>query len=175
MLALPETACYDASNGHVAHAETIDMCSGKIHVGGKKEQGRTHVVNVRPAGEDHQVVTVVGGKGTYRREPCADCPWRVDAVGAFPAEAFRHSANTAYDMAEHTFACHSSGTSRPAICAGFLLRGADHNLAVRLKRMEGVIRDDVQDGGHELFENYRAMAVANGVGAEETMLQPCRD
>jgi hypothetical protein len=138
-------------------------------------QRRARVVNIRPAGTDHQVVTVVGGQGLYRRKPCADCPWRRDAVGQFPAEAFRHSANTAYDMSQHTFACHQSGNKKPAICAGFLLRGADHNLTVRLKRMEGKIVDDVHEDGHELFENYREMAVANGVGADEAVLQPCRD
>ncbi|WP_455289311.1 DUF6283 family protein [Cupriavidus necator] len=52
--------------------------------------------------------TVEGGKGGYRRKPCGKCPWRVDATGELPAEAFRHSAETAYDMATHTFACHSS-------------------------------------------------------------------
>ncbi len=141
----------------------------------KAAQRRARVVNIRPAGTDHQVVTVVGGQGLYRRKPCADCPWRRDAVGQFPAEAFRHSANTAYDMSQHTFACHQSGNKKPAICAGFLLRGADHNLTVRLKRMEGAIQDDVQDDGHELFENYREMAVANGVGTDEPVLKPCRD
>jgi hypothetical protein len=142
---------------------------------GKPGRRRACVVNVRPAGDAHQVVTVVGGQGVYRRKPCKDCPWRKDAVGEFPAEAFRHSANTAYDMSQHTFACHQMGAKKPGICAGFLLKGSDHNLAVRLKRMQGLIGDDVQDGGHELFENYRAMAVANGVAADEDVLQPCRD
>lgn len=152
-----------------------EKCSNEAGAGRKAAKGPTRVVNVRPAGDGHQVVTVVGGKGTYRREPCPDCPWRVDAVGVFPAEAFKHSANTAYDMADHTFACHSSGTAKPAICAGFLLRGADHNLTVRLKRMQGEIVDDVVDGGHELHENYRAMAVANGVDPADAVLRPCRD
>jgi hypothetical protein len=66
--------------------------------------------------------------------------WRVDANGEFPAEAFRHSASTAYDMAQHTFACHESGSKKPATSAGFLLRGADHNLAVRLGFMTGRFR-----------------------------------
>jgi hypothetical protein len=150
-------------------------CSKDMQREGKAVARTTRVVNVRAAGADHQVVTVVGGEGLYRRKPCKDCPWRKDAVGEFTAEAFRHSANTAYDMSQHTFACHQSGNKKPAICAGFLLRGADHNLTVRLKRMEGKIVDDVHEDGHELFENYRAMAVANGVGADEAVLHPCRD
>ncbi|CAB5514505.1 hypothetical protein LMG26857_03564 [Achromobacter anxifer] len=132
------------------------------------------IVDVRPAGPEHQVVTVVGGKGSYRRQPCPKCPWRTDAVGEFPAESFRHSANTAYDMSDHVFACHDSGTKKPATCAGFLLRGADNNLAVRLAYMSGRLEGDVTDGGCELHDSYRDMAVANGVDPEDPVLKPCR-
>jgi hypothetical protein len=132
-------------------------------------------VRTRAAGDDHQVVTVVGGSGSYRRKPCSDCPWRVDAVGEFPAEAFRHSAGTAYDMSDRVFACHQAGTQKPVACAGFLLRGADHNLAVRLKRMRGEIGDDVVEDGHVLHSNYREMAIANGVNSDDPILGPCRD
>ncbi len=132
------------------------------------------VTSIRPAGSEHQVVTVEGGGGQYRREPCADCPWRVDATGIFPAEAFRHSAPTAYDLADRTFGCHQSGKDKPATCAGFLLRGADHNLSVRLSHMTGRFKDDVHDGGHELHEDYRAMAIANGVDPTDPVLKPCR-
>lgn len=140
---------------------------------------RTTITNVRPAGlndrgEEHQVLTVNGGSGAYRRTPCTNCPWRVDAVGEFPAEAFKHSARTSYDMAQESFGCHDSGSDKPATCAGFLLRGADHNLGVRLKRMRGECLD-VQDGGCELHENYRAMAIANGVAADDPVLAACRD
>lgn len=139
----------------------------------------SRITNVRPAGENaagqqHQVVTVEGGKGTYRKKPCSNCPWRMDAVGEFPAEAFRHSANTAYDMSDHTFACHQSGADKPAICAGFLLRGAEHNLAIRMKRIRGECLDVVM-GDVELHSNYRAMAIANGVDPEDAALALCRD
>lgn len=133
------------------------------------------ITDIRSAGENHQVITVKGAaKSVYRREPCLECPWRVDATGVFPPEAFRHSARTAYDMAQATFGCHESGSQKPATCAGFLLRGADNNLAVRLRRMSGEIADDVCDGGHELHENYRAMAIANGVDPDDPILKPCR-
>lgn len=128
---------------------------------------------VTPADENHQVLTLVGGNGAYRRQPCRDCPWRVDATGEFPAEAFRVSAHTAYDMADHMFGCHQSGAAKPATCAGFLLRGADHNMAVRMARIMGE-KLDVDDGGHELHENYVAMAVANGVDPDDPVLRPCR-
>lgn len=138
------------------------------------------VVATRQAGPEHQVVTVVsrqkpGQASSYRRRPCAKCPWRRDSVGGFPAEAFRHSASTAYDMAQNTFACHDSGTKRPATCAGFLLRGSAHNLAVRLAYIQGKIGDDVDDGGHPLFEGYREMAIANGVSPDDPVLARCRD
>jgi hypothetical protein len=54
------------------------------------------VLEIKSAGPDHQVVTIQGGTDGYRRSPCPTCPWRIDAVGVFPPEAFVHSANTAY-------------------------------------------------------------------------------
>ncbi|WP_074921837.1 MULTISPECIES: DUF6283 family protein [Delftia] len=140
---------------------------------------KTRITRILPAGlnergENHQVVTVTGGGGSYRRTPCENCPWRVDAVGEFPPEAFRHSARTAYDMAQESFACHASGSAKPSTCAGFLLRGAAHNLGIRLKQMRGDCLD-VRDGGHELHKNYRAMAIANGVPADDPVLAACRD
>lgn len=143
----------------------------------KPKSRRAETVEVRPAGDAHQVVSVrVMGERSkcYRRQPCSDCPWRQDAVGVFPAEAFRHSARTAYDMSEHTFACHQSGAEKPALCAGFLLRGADHNLSVRLARMRGEVGDDVSDGGLALHDDYIEMAVANGVEPDESVLASCR-
>jgi hypothetical protein len=136
---------------------------------------RARVTQRRAAGAGHQVVQVEGGAPLYRREPCAGCPWRLDQTGAFPPEAFRHSANTAYDAALETFACHESGLEKPAICAGFLLRGAVYNLSVRLQFALGNLRRDIGDGGHALFENYRAMAIANGVSPGDPALARCRD
>ncbi len=132
------------------------------------------VTRIRPAGPDHQVLTVEGGKSTYRREPCGECPWIVANTGDFPAEAFRHSASTAYDMATNTFACHESGKDKPAVCAGFLLRGAHHNMAVRMGLMTGRFKRDVTDGGHVLHDGYTAMAVANGVAPDDPVLKRCR-
>ena len=130
----------------------------------------TRITNIRPADANNQVVTAEGGSGAYRRQPCAKFPWRVDAVCEFPAEAFRHSANTA----RHTFGCHESGTAKPAMCAGFMLRGADHNLAVRLRQRTENFSATVSDGGHELHDSYRAMAIANGVPADDTAIAGCR-
>lgn len=124
---------------------------------------------------DCAVVTLEGGGGAYKRVPCSQCPWRVDQTGSFPAEAFRHSAATAYDMAEATFACHMAGAEHPAICAGFLMRGADHNLDVRMKCARGAMDfNAISDGGVELHDSYRAMAVANGCDEDEEVLRPCR-
>jgi hypothetical protein len=134
------------------------------------------ITMTRAAGPNHQVVTVEGGDGNYCRTPCAQCPWRKDQRGSFPASAFRHSANTAYDMSGHTFACHMAGTEKPTICAGFLLMGSAHNLAVRFKLIRGELDvSKVSDGGHELYPSYRAMAVANGVKRSDPALRPCRD
>lgn len=134
---------------------------------------KTTVTEARPAGPDHQVVTVTGGSGTYRKQPCGGCPWRVDQTGAFPAEAFAHSARTSYDMSQHQFSCHEAGHKKPAVCAGFLLRGADNNLSVRIQRIKGRMLD-VADGGHQLHEDYRSMAVANGLPPDHEALRLCR-
>jgi hypothetical protein len=140
----------------------------------KKKTSKARVVAVRPASDKDQVVTVEGGRATYRRKPCSDCPWRVSAVGEFSAESFRHSASTAYDMAQSTFACHQSGVKSPSLCAGFLLRGADHNMMVRLMRIQGRLKNDVTDGGVALHDSYRDMAIANGVDPDDPVLKPCR-
>lgn len=145
----------------------------------KKTKVKAKIVATHPAGcnerdEEHQVLTVHGGGGLYRREPCPNCPWRKDAVGEFPAEAFRHSARTAYDMAQTTFGCHDSGHAKPATCAGFLLRGAEHNLSVRIQRVVHGRMLDVSDGGHELHDSYRDMAIANGVDSNDPSLKQCR-
>lgn len=140
-----------------------------------KEKPKAVVIKETPADENHQVLTITGGKGTYRKKPCSDCPWRVDSVGEFPAEAFVISAHTAYDMATETFGCHQSGKVKPATCAGFLMNGAYHNLSVRMKRSMGKIVDDITDDGLKLFQSYREMAEANGVDPEHPRLKNCRD
>ncbi len=138
---------------------------------------RSTVVEVRPVDDQHQVLSVEttgGGPVRHRRTPCGGCPWRVDQTGAFPAAAFEESARTAYDMSTHMFGCHESGSQRSSTCAGFLLRGADDNLAVRMKTARGLLDPrSVDDGGHELHDSYRAMALANGVAPDAEALRRC--
>ena len=147
--------------------------SGQTFVALPKAEPR--ITDVRPVDENHQVVTIEGGGDQYRREPCGGCPWRVDQTGEFPAEAFRQSARTAYDGAESEFACHESGKRKPATCAGFLMRGADHNWTSRMLYLNGTRDfDSITDGGHQLHDSYRAMAEANGVDPDDPVLAPCR-
>jgi hypothetical protein len=131
------------------------------------------ILSRRAAGPEHEVATVDGWSRSYRPKPCPTCPWRRDAVGIFPAEAFRLAAPVAYDMSERLFACHEIGGRRPATCAGFLLQ-SHHNLAVRI----GVTirRFDLSaiSSEAELFEDYRAMAEANGVAPDDPALADCR-
>lgn len=138
----------------------------------KRKCRRPKVVKTTVADSAHVVHKIEGGEGSYCRQPCPECPWREDATGKFPAEAFRISAHTSYDMAQEVFACHMRGKDTPATCAGFLLRGADDNLAVRLKRIRGTAFD-VHDAGIPLHESYAAMAVANGVDPSDPVLEPC--
>jgi hypothetical protein len=135
----------------------------------------TRISDAAVADEGHMVVSTISDEQIYRKKPCKKCPWRVDAIGEFPPEAFRISANTAYEMASQMFGCHESGLAKPATCAGFLLRGAEHNLRARMSIYAGTIGDDVSDGGLSLHENYRAMAIANGVDPDDPVLANCRD
>jgi hypothetical protein len=66
-------------------------------------------------------------------------------VGAFPPEAYRASAYTAYDAAWNMFACHMSGLDRPSTCAGFLLVHASHSLGARMAQVAGRVSGGVQE------------------------------
>ncbi|MFC4006585.1 DUF6283 family protein [Nonomuraea purpurea] len=133
---------------------------------------KPQVISVHDGGDgEWGVTTMVGGGRAYQTRPCPSCPWRRDSeTGVFPPEAFRHSARTTYDLATSKFACHMSGRERPKTCAGFLLRGASDNLAVRMRIADysGI------DSPVELYDDYREMAVANGVDEDDSALRPCR-
>lgn len=134
---------------------------------------KAKVTRRRLADENNAVLTVTGGSGRYCRTPCPECPWRRANAGNFPAEAFRLSADTASDMATHTFACHMAGAENPATCAGFLLsESARDNLAVRLAHMKDSMLD-VDPAGADLWPTYRKMAVANGVSPRDPALYHC--
>jgi hypothetical protein len=123
----------------------------------------------RHADPGHDVVTVAGGRGMMRR-PCPECPWRRVNAGTFPAGAFLLSASTAYDMARHVFGCHQAGAGHPMTCAGGAVRES-HNLSLRMRAAEVAL---VEDLGAELFDDYREMAVANGVDPADPVLSRCR-
>lgn len=101
-------------------ADTTEPAGGSATV--PADQPR--ILAVRDGGDGWGTVTVEHANRDYRATPCARCPWLKDSpVGAFPAEVFRHSARTAYDLSRHTFGCHASHPNTPQHCAGFLLRG----------------------------------------------------
>lgn len=107
-------------------------------------------------------------------KPCGECPWRTDVpVGRFDVERFEVLAKTAYDRSFVLFQCHKTRDDRPLICAGFLLRGATHNIAARLAYRDGRI-GPVEDGGYPLFDDYRGMAEANGVAPDSESLDLVR-
>lgn len=106
--------------------------------------------------------------------PCAECPWRRDALGQFTPERFIALAHTAYDMSMVQFACHKSPEGGEFACAGFLERGADHNLAVRLCYISGAYERLDRSGGVDLVDDYREMAIRMGIPACHPALRPCR-
>jgi hypothetical protein len=77
-------------------------------------------------------------------------------------------------MSQRTFACHMSGSERAATCAGFLLSGADHNLGIRMRYIQGDIEPGSIKSDVELYGSYREMAEANGVDSGDPKLAPCR-
>ena len=125
------------------------------------------------ASHEAPVAVRVDETDNFQRKPCKNCPWRTDVEkGEFTVDDFRRLAHTAYDMDYRIFTCHKSQEDKPMVCAGFLLRGAAHNLTVRLNY--GHACSQVQDGGYPLYPNYRAMAVANGVDEDDPVLARCR-
>ena len=105
----------------------------------------------------------------YQAKPCAECPWRRDvAPGQFPTKPSRALAETAYDMAQARFACHKSPEGAEFGCAGFVLRGAAHNLgawlAARARRLW--LQDTASPTPQH--KSYRAMAIANGVEPDDS-------
>ncbi|MFC6094859.1 DUF6283 family protein [Saccharothrix lopnurensis] len=136
---------------------------------------RPRVAMVRLAGDGTWGVVTIERRGSdHRTEPCPRCPWRLDApLHTFPPQVFRDSARTTYDLDTHTFGCHGSPRSAPQTCAGFLLRGASDNLAIRMALVHGRIDPDTITSPVELYPDYRAMAIANGVDPDDPALAPC--
>lgn len=133
------------------------------------------ILKATPADENNQVVTIQGGAALFRKEPCPGCPWKKKNDGNFPAEAFRISAPTSYDMADRQFGCHESGKEKPATCAGFLLRNSANNLASRLSvSRKELDYSQIEEGPDELHDSYKEMAIANGVDPDDPVLARCR-
>lgn len=113
---------------------------------------------------------------TAPNRPCGNCPWRRDvAPGEFSAERYKVLAASAYDLSPVIFQCHKSTDEKPVACAGFLSRGANHNLSVRLAYSTGRLEPKDRSGGYDLYPNFRSLAVANGVAASDPCLRECRD
>src|SRR3546814_9941128 len=74
-------------------------------------------------------------------------------------------------MSDQIFTCHKSAEVHPIACAGFIERGADHNKTVRLAYMFDKLKAMDRTGGYALYEDYRAMAIANGVPEDHSALK----
>jgi hypothetical protein len=79
-------------------------------------------------------------------------------------------------MAIERFACHMTGADNIRTCAGFLLRNADNNFAIRMAIRCGDIDPSalVDPGADVLFNSYRDMAIENGVDPDSPALKDCR-
>ncbi|MEU7162440.1 DUF6283 family protein [Streptomyces chrestomyceticus] len=114
------------------------------------------------------------GPPAARARPCGGpepCPWRRDAPpGQFPAQAYRHSAATSRPGTDRHFGCHASRPEQPQMCAGWLLRGAQHHAGVQRQLADGTLACPVLPAGMALYDSYAAMAVANGVAPDDPAL-----
>ena len=72
------------------------------------------------------------------------------------------------------FACHKTQEGKEVVCAGFLLKGATHNLGVRLAISQERYNPELVSSEVVLFESYVEMAVFNGVDPEDPILESCR-
>lgn len=96
---------------------------------------------------------------------CAECPWRKDVpVGRFPPERFERLRSTVQQgFGQPVFACHKSTEGKDVACVGFLLVEGCQNFAVRLAIIRGDVDFSKLEATGPLFEDYEAMAAANGV------------
>jgi Family of unknown function (DUF6283) len=112
------------------------------------------------------------GSLPHRRFPCVSCPWRTDTIGRFGfsnladyASGTCGSPGREQPIGAEMFACHTSRTDPPELCAGWLASvGYDH-LTVRLAVLWGDLPAAALppgDGWPELFGSYAEMAETQG-------------
>lgn len=97
---------------------------------------------------------------------CDQCPWRKDVEpGRFPPERFEALRNTVGDGDDFRplFACHKTADGQETACVGYLIVEGWTNIVVRLAAARGRVNLDALEASGPLYENYEAMAEANGV------------
>jgi hypothetical protein len=92
-----------------------------------------------------------------------------------PSGSLPHFGSDLLRWRAHNFCVpHERDRAACHLC-GFLLRNSDHNVAVRLHAYTGAVDlEEVTEGDADLYENYREMAIANGVDPDDPVLQQCR-
>jgi hypothetical protein len=130
--------------------------------------GPATVLLQRAGDEEWGVTSLVHPDLAVQPRTCSGekvCPWRRDApAGQFPTQVFEHSApGNRFGGPAGWFGCHSSSASRPLLCAGWLLAGADGNDKVLKNIRTGALPRPELPDGLELYGSYAEMAIANGV------------
>ncbi len=108
------------------------------------------------------------------REPCESCPYRVDSKLELwhPQEFKTLLANNANEIMGRIYGCHGTKKSLegPQICGGWLFDQKRRNLPaiqlrIALARNPKAVTalEEVNDGGHELYESILEMCEENGV------------
>ena len=105
------------------------------------------------------------------KSPCGSCPYRKDApLGLWhPAEFDNLLKQDGNEMQGAAFGCHATiKAENPSVCAGWLLdqkkRGIP-SIQLRLHLMQNSealqCLEEVNSGGHELYDSIREMVEAN--------------
>lgn len=100
------------------------------------------------------------------RQPCANCPWRVDAPrGHWDPSHFFEIWRNCQDDGAHEMLCHKSTVSKPLPCQGWARVIGFAAIGIRLAVMRGALSAaEVADrSGPKLFRTFATMLRANGL------------
>lgn len=103
---------------------------------------------------------------TKLRQPCANCPWRVDAPREhWDPTHFESIWKNCQDDGAHTMGCHKSTPERTVPCQGWIRVMGFESIGVRLLVMTNrVSLAEVDDrSGPRLFASFTAMLRANKI------------
>lgn len=95
-----------------------------------------------------------------QRNPCKDCPWRIDApAGHWHKDEFVNIARTCRGDGLRRMGCHNSSPDNPIICMGWVRVEGFDSIGVRLACISGELNpaDVNTTTGPDLFNSIQDM------------------